>query len=268
MRRENVFWIISLTLLGCRDLPLESGDSQGGPIRAAVAPTLSCTRSWANGVDGNWNDPTMWSPAGIPMSNDTVCIKATGTYTVLLDSISYVPNLQLGASGAVATLRLESTSTTPQLGVIDTHSIKPGSTVVLMDAVLAVGRLTVNEGTLRLSGSVAEYDTLVNSGIIRFDSRSFLEGTHFENNGTIKVNGSAPSHLDGWNSTFDFRSGQVTGSQILKIRDDGTAGMLHWQGGRFEALTTDSTQAVVNVIGMDTIRLELVASGRLTVETT
>ena len=56
----------------------------------------------------------MWSPVGVPVFAGAVCIKAAGTYTVTLDDTTSVTQLQLGGTGATATLHLASATTTPR----------------------------------------------------------------------------------------------------------------------------------------------------------
>jgi hypothetical protein len=82
----------------------------------------------------------MWTPVGVPAATDAVCIDAAGTYTVLLDDVAGVDELQLGGSNAAATLRLESTALTPSLSVGETLSVLPGS------------ELSVTNGMLGLTG--------------------------------------------------------------------------------------------------------------------
>jgi hypothetical protein len=271
MRRATVFWSICLTILGCRDFPLESGDPRAeGPIRAALAPsmsapTLSCTRSWANGVDGDWDDPGSWSPAGVPDSADAVCIKATGTYTVLVEDTIMITNLQLGGAGAAVTLQTDP-SALPHFFVYDTLSLIAGSTLAVMTAATAgyVGTLFVNDGSLVFSGGNNGFyaQELVNNGLLRLDAFAWLILPNFEHNGTIQVNARSCFCNSVEYPTYDFRGGQVTGSQQLEF--DGGGGRLHWHGTRFDALATDPARSVVRVILLDTIRIGLGASGRLT----
>ena len=54
---------------------------------AVSSPTpSSCTKTWASAVSGNWSNASMWSPAGVPSSADTVCItNDAASYTVTAD---------------------------------------------------------------------------------------------------------------------------------------------------------------------------------------
>jgi hypothetical protein len=59
----------------------------------------SCTKTW-NGGSGAWETPSDWTPSGVPGSGDSVCITASGTYTVTLDENTSVASLIVGTAGS------------------------------------------------------------------------------------------------------------------------------------------------------------------------
>ncbi len=73
---------------------------------AVTSPTpSSCTKTWASAVSGNWSDASMWSPAGVPTSSDTVCItNDAASYTVTVDTSAVAGSLLVGGAAGTQTL--------------------------------------------------------------------------------------------------------------------------------------------------------------------
>jgi hypothetical protein len=274
MRRAVAIWGLGITLAGCQDLPVEpSAMWESEPIRAALAPTITCTRRWASGIDGDWDDPGMWTPVGVPVATDAVCIDAAGTYTVLLDDIAVVDELQLGGNNAAATLHLESTAVTPSVNVEETFSIQSGSELSMTNGLLGLtGWLGVfefyNDGRITLNGSnTVYYVRMINTGLIRMNGGSEFYGADFQNSGTIGVD--APSSIYLTNlfagATALFRDGRVTGSGELTLRNLSMYGSASWIGGTLEERSAGSSQAIVVAQGLDAIVVDTAGTGRLTV---
>ena len=64
-----------------------------------VAPIVY---SWANGVSGNWNAASNWTPVGVPGAADTALIKKSGTYTVTSSFADGVAVLEMAKKATLA----------------------------------------------------------------------------------------------------------------------------------------------------------------------
>ena len=100
---------------GCRDLQTDgtghgnrsiSGCDWFDPdLHGLESGAPKCTKSWAKAVSGNWSNASDWSPAGVPTSNDNVCIAVgTANYTVTVDTSSSVASLSVGGTAKTETL--------------------------------------------------------------------------------------------------------------------------------------------------------------------
>ena len=67
----------------------------------------AAVKSWSSAVDGLWQDPARWSPAGVPAATDTVRLEAPGTYTVTLQGSATVARLSVGGTGSTPVLWLQ-----------------------------------------------------------------------------------------------------------------------------------------------------------------
>lgn len=148
---------LALLLVGCGDTRSALGPSDvETPSARTVMP--ACDVSWADSVDGDWEDPANWDRGTIPTSSDVVCILTPGSYMVtvkrgeasrvyLSASLTVEPNLAIPGqplAGRVLPFApsLEAGALIMDLGWMD---FQPGSRVVL-------DRLEV-DGTLLLGGT-------------------------------------------------------------------------------------------------------------------
>ncbi len=66
---------------------------------------------WNTGTDGSWNDPSRWTPVGVPSSytdnpaNATIGVGSAAPYTVTLDTFVAVNDLTINSSNAILKLR-------------------------------------------------------------------------------------------------------------------------------------------------------------------
>src|SRR3954468_21965050 len=78
-------------------------------VLVTSARGAGCTKTW-NGGAGTWETPSDWTPVGVPANGDSVCITASGTYTVTLSSGASITSLTVGgpsSGGGVQTLDMQ-----------------------------------------------------------------------------------------------------------------------------------------------------------------
>lgn len=250
--------------------------SHAPALTAAASPvtTFACTRSWASATNGVWSDAGMWSPAGVPVDSDSVCIDTGGTYEVVLDVEAEVASLRLGGASGVATLVLEDDLTLGEGLVIETsgvleidganESIDLGQPWNLdatagpewfvnrgrveVEPTCACSPLTqwsfktyVNEGWLFLAGPM-------DLGVIGRGPPSPGYGRDFENRGFVLTEGSDTVHVTGigpWPTTsggyFRMEAGTVAGSVPVAVRNFYE---IAWSGGSIPTLSNAPSQAL------------------------
>jgi len=115
-----------------------AGDAQARGV-------AGCTDSWKSATSGAWANPAAWSTGKIPVSTDSVCITAPGTYTVTLTPYAagngdIVASLTLGASSGRQTLAILGQSSvsssnevqnTTALQLLGTGSVSSSGEIVL-----------------------------------------------------------------------------------------------------------------------------------------
>lgn len=92
-----------------RTLALVAGLAAALAMACPASAQPSCTVSWADPSDGDWNTPGNWDTGLVPGEFDDVCIVAEGNYTVTLNGSAMIGTLTVGNSGAGGnqTLRVE-----------------------------------------------------------------------------------------------------------------------------------------------------------------
>lgn len=203
----------------------------------------SQTRSW-NGGNGDWNDITKWSPAGVPVETDILDFStASGT-------ISNVPSLSFrgiivtgtdiilnGAAGNSKVLTVGGDNSDGGIEIYTDASLTIGTN---LDIVLAKNNLAVVEGTLILSNG-SKYITndggtakttvkgvIRNSGgvivsessTLEFEETSIYE--HAMNQGTIpaaKWNKNSNCNIEGVTSHSPEGTGQVFGNYMWNCQN-------------------------------------------------
>ena len=264
MYRDLALCAAVLGLWGCRELPTETlPDSRiDATLAAAVAPVprLACTRHWANGVDGDWNDPSRWSPVGTPTTADIVCIDASGSYTVRGDTAWMdARGVEVGGPGARVVFEHRNLG----VGVFaDTILIRSGSTLVSFSA---SADLLHNEGAIHWPGRCSIHtgfspaSSVVNRGSMVFADTATIVQARVENFGSLHVEGVNNGTIElggdvGLRTRFvnDGRILSATGSQL---RLSGSTAAFHaspgstWSGIGTRLLLDSATLSGTGMVG-------------------
>jgi len=175
-------------------------------LGASAAAAQACTKTW-NGGTGSWSEENKWTPKGVPLSEDEVCITAPGTYTVTLapypgelgrpSAGDNIKSLTLGAASGAQTLDIAGQSSTSisneqvnevSLNVSATATVNTTGTLVL-DA--STAGVPGSEPAKEKGGSATFRGTLVNYGQIDTQSSTSLFPVNkFEANVTNEPSGS------------------------------------------------------------------------------
>src|SRR5215831_4382292 len=177
-------------------------------VMISSARSFATPISWASAVNGNWNDPTKWSPAQVPGLSDDVTINVPGTYTVTLNADASINSLALGdvsatqtLSGSGRILTLASASTIAAGGVLDlTSSSINGAGSLTIQGRLALRAenvavaldnfgLILGHGTFTLSGALTTEtgSTFRAEGDALSGAANVTVTNGFTNNGTIEL---------------------------------------------------------------------------------
>ena len=260
-----------LLTTACSDLPTEPGSPEASdgntlPLVAAqtLPVTLTCNRSWASGVSGDWDDPSMWTPYGVPDYNDDACLDASGTYTVTMGAATTVWGLQIGGPGASVTVETEYDLL---ISGSDGLLVKNGSRLTLSSSGdLYFGKdpsnswtpALENEGVIEIiddctCGTVAniEFESFLNEGFLfvagptNIDIHTFGS---FVNEGFLLTTGTEPIRIGPESGSglsqveFQQVSGTIGGdAPVLMLVD------FVWSGGTLALLGSDASQAVLKV---------------------
>lgn len=154
-----------------------------GVVAAPVpANAVSCTKTFVP-VTGDWGVPGSWTPSGVPGATDWVCVAATQTVTLDIDTS--VAGVTIDGTLALGGRTLTKTSATDP----DTIAILSGA-----GRLAGVGAATLI-GTTTWTGALSIADTrdVLNTGTVAMNgSRLDLVGTaKFRNSGSITTNVSA-----------------------------------------------------------------------------
>ncbi|MFQ6026620.1 MAG: beta strand repeat-containing protein [Dehalococcoidia bacterium] len=180
-----------------------------------------CDNSWANALDGNWDNGSSWT-SGVPISTDNVCIDLAGTYTVTVNGFKTVNSLTLGNATGVQTLLLQgdqltSTGMTATNGIISSGNI----TMTSVDAFRSV-EINVTNGTLDNNGNI--YVEVGSDG-----PRTFRANLNNNATGTLNINAdtkfSKSNGVHTNNGTVNVAAGKTLDVSILSQvfnQDDGT----------------------------------------------
>ncbi|MBC7895377.1 MAG: cadherin-like domain-containing protein [Cytophagaceae bacterium] len=246
MRRPALLLATSwLAITACSESPT------GAPV-VSLPPTVStdltpganpaCTHTWANAVNGNWDDATKWSPASIPGSTASVCITAAGTYTVVLGRTAG------SAAAAIDALTIGGTSGLASLDLGPGFATGPGDIDVAQHiAIGTMGRLRLGRGSI-VSGGVITVDgnlssispccagaqtirgDILNRGTIDFQHPLLLDKVNaaYENHGAWNIGtnllaGQVTIPASAGNTTFAMKAGSITGGGPLAFQMHGTA---------------------------------------------
>ncbi|MFN8573127.1 MAG: DUF11 domain-containing protein [Gemmatimonadaceae bacterium] len=224
-RRHTVSLVVVLIASACtRDeptaLPL-APDVLSASGRAA--PTAACTRQWATAVSGSWSNALRWSPVGVPQATDVVCIDAVGRYTVTVNTVVSVREVQLGDGTSPAQLTVAPAA---QLQVNNVLRVKAQAVLEAQGCPLPFGLASgavIVDGTIQTAGPCTTmfipWASLTNRGRLSFPiSTQLLLATNIDvqNSGTINVN--APVTVDLTRArNFVMSGGAVIGSSTVTL---------------------------------------------------
>ncbi|MCC7265239.1 MAG: hypothetical protein IT369_22255 [Candidatus Latescibacteria bacterium] len=179
-------------------------------------------KSWSAAVDGAWDDPAKWSPAGVPAATDSVRIAAAGTYTVTLQGSVAVAQLSVGGNGGNPTLWVQGSTArgnaalrvnggAANAGVIRLESTGGATTANLT---LPTGTL-VNQGTIEInagSGGQRQLSAdLDNQGTFRVNAAALLNkvGGVYTNQGEFRVQTGQSLTISGGSQVFNQNGGTL-----------------------------------------------------------
>jgi len=177
--------------------------------RVTVTVGGSTIRTWASGVDGNWEDPTRWVGGEAPKLGDIVVIDAAGNYTVTLTGDVAVTTLVLGDPN-VGTPVLATGSNTL---TIEDGSINGFAELKIDGLAKITGEVNWRGGDIRGSGTV-EIEPGAELAITGDGTRQELEAT-VRNRGILAVVA---------NAAVDLRGGNIdnTYGALIDFRGDGS----------------------------------------------
>ena len=266
--------ILVMTLPACHDLPVEPARGDAFDLShtfaaTRTAPTIACTRRWANAVDGLWGDPLAWSPAGIPLPDESVCISAAGSYRVDLAGVVLVGGLQIGGPGATVRFHVEVPLAAIALLFSGTIAVHEASRFELaISGLIALGPrgALVNDGVVEITGSTPLVTNLrlVNNGELILGARTTAVVHAFENTGTVTVNETSEIIPYG-GGRIHFADGRVSGSADLRVGAEPLDTVI-WSRTRLDPRWDDPTRAVVQLRHPDVLVIDTSAHGMLGVE--
>ena len=249
--------LVSLLLLGCSD-PRSALGPAGVEAPSARTVMPACDVSWADTVDGDWEDPANWDRGAIPTSSDIVCILGPGSHMVTVKrgeasrvyldaSLTVEPSVVVPGpplAGRVLPIApsFEAGALIMDLGWMD---FRPGTRVVL-------DRLEV-KGTLLLGGSHDIQDVVVKpNGLIALRDAT-IRGvrTFLLEGGLLTVSGEELSvHLSDQPGTTvrleDGASVSGAGGRATFIASPGTMPSVIWNDAWLHTGSiTDSTLVFV-----------------------
>jgi len=266
-----------VTLAACQDTPTnppeEQPDEFARPALTAAfqGPTFTCTKTWASGISGLWEDPSRWSPAGVPGPADNACITAAGTYTVSLLTGVSVSDLRIGSRGT-ATVTVEFDALFgAEIRTSGYFIVEEGSTLTVWsqgEAALGVEPASelFNYGTIEIENSCAcggrvaylQFGDIMNWGRLELTAPTTIQmgglpAGEFDNLGTVATSiGAGPGTIEVWDGDWNqsYR-GAVTGTAEVHLTSAGAGagGDLVWIGGTL----TGSPLSMMHVVGGDLI---------------
>jgi hypothetical protein len=195
------------------------------PLSAQAA-----VKSWSAAVDGAWDDPAKWSPAGVPAATDSVRISAAGTYTVTLQGGVAVARLNVGGNGGNPTLWVQGSTArgNPALrvngGVTNAGVIPLGSTGGVTTANLTpLAGTLVNPGTIEINAGTggqrqlsADLDT---RGTFKVNAAALFNKVNgvYTDQGELRVETGQSLAIPGGNQVFNQSSGALVPDDTLNV---------------------------------------------------
>ncbi len=174
--------------------------------------------SWINPSGGDWDNASNWSN-GVPTITTDAIINLSGTYTVTINNLVHINNLQLGTTGSgTQTLNINS-----HLMLQNGGTIESSGAIVWAAGTLQGTDTLVNNGTLTVQGTVSKnlelaldnLGTVIINGTTTFSGGSLIN----ESNGEVKL-------LSGASIENDNGGPFVNHGLLLKTGGTGTATIL------------------------------------------
>jgi len=145
-------------------------------ILGFVALPSLIAQSKVSNAGGNWNNPAIWTPTGVPTSTNNVTI--SNGHTVVINANINVSNLTIG-SGSAAQLRF-SGNTARTVSVANNVTVSANATFSILSTSNATHSLTIG-------------GNLLNNGTFRmFEDNNSLCNVIFNRNGNQTVSGTGP----------------------------------------------------------------------------
>lgn len=202
---------------------------------ASPARAAPCSSTWNNALGGAWETPGNWTPSGVPLTTDDVCIEADGTYTVTLGGPQQVASLTIGSTSASGAQTLAVANTVLRADTGITNGVRG---VIALDCPGAC--------TAGAPGLDVQTSTLTNAGTINVNPAAAGTGGfagNLTNSGTINVNGSS-LHAAGTGPTTSFLNqgtlAIATGVVFTSAAPgcDATVSVVNGTGGKINATGT------------------------------
>ena len=236
-------------------------DQVGDPLSSTLTTDLKLATNiftWAQGVSGDWNAASNWTPAGVPVAGNTALITTSGTYAVTSSQDNSVALLQIERS---ATLAIASNTTLDVTGGSGTGALA-GTMTVADAATLDLGTdanstAFNNSGLIALQGGADPTSLVIAGGVaLNGAGKIKLSGT----NDQILSDGSAAALSNG-NATAGntiFGLGTIGDSNLSFVNQ--ARGVINANDGGGGALTIDaasfSNAGIVEATGLGVLRLE------------
>ncbi len=172
----------------------------------------TCTTSWANASDGDWNVAANWDN-GVPGAGDDACVILAGTYTVTNNTAPGINVNSLTLGGASGTQTLDSDE---GIAIAAASTIGPNGRWEWRIGALSGGATLTNNGSVVIDGffsgilrTITGAGTeLVNEGSLDLqqDQLHLVDGGALTNNGSIikTIVGSSASEIETSGATPGF----------------------------------------------------------------
>lgn len=223
-----------------------------------AARAANCTISWANPVNGLWQETGKWDQNRLPNLNDTVCITVAGTFTVTVDTTAFADNFTISSNGGTKTLVILNSV----LSV--THDSLNAGAIVLdaasgqaATATLSISNGSLlNQGTLTGKAGIGQMRSLValgltNQGVITTDGNTSISapasaGILITNTGTLNVSSGQTLTVTISGATVNQNAGAINNQGTLLFNSAGGATFYNHNAGTMTGNMPQITNATVS----------------------
>lgn len=190
------------------------------------------TKTWIGGASGTWFVPSNWSPAGAPISSDTVIINSDAVIT-----LNVVLNL--------GSLRVDNNATVT-LRAGTNNGVLSGNTIESPGLLVTKGATLILQNTGIAAGDYAFHVAIAANGVAVIDGSLICKGddaggdarlqADAGNTGKIYINGVYRN---------DPSSGNLTGNGTSLIFGTGSFLIMNDDGGTIPSATYDATSTIM-----------------------